>query len=264
MLAAQKADLRLFVTFISASILLFILDYFGALNLPRSGVQMVAAPIQYGLYKTSLGVGRQFEFIILSRRASQENKALGEQLAQVLSENAQLRKKMAETQAFEDQQKMLSSQTFTYKAARPIGYTRYLLIDKGSDDGLKVGQSVVYKDNFIGQIKEVSPKKSQVMLPMDPDSHIAAFSSNEQGKAKGVLDGRYGSEMLLNKVLHEENIVKDELVYSEGTEVDIPRGLILGQVSEVLEKDNEVFKQAKVKPVFDVGNLEVVFVITNL
>jgi cell shape-determining protein MreC len=53
------------------------------------------------------------------------------------------------------------------------------------------------------------------------------------------------------------------LVYTEGTEEEIPRGLILGKVEDVVVKDNEVFKQAKVKPVFDISNLDIVFVVRN-
>jgi cell shape-determining protein MreC len=50
-------------------------------------------------------------------------------------------------------------------------------------------------------------------------------------------------------------------VYSEGQESEIPRGLVLGQVAQVIEKDNEIFKSAKIKPVFDIADLEVIFII---
>ncbi len=263
MLSSLLGDAKFFLTLVFISILLIIFDNFSLLNFPKSLLQQVTIPIQFGLYKTSQSVGRQFEFIALSRRASQENKALTEQLATVISENANLRKKLAESQAFTDQKNALNDQTFTMVAARPVGINRYLLIDKGSDDGLKPNQAVVYKDNFIGLIKDTSPKKARVILTTDPDSHISAFAGTDENKAKGVLEGQFGSDMLLDKILHQESVKKDDLVYTQGTEVEIPRGLILGQVSEVLGKDNEIFKTAKVKPVFDISNLEVIFIITN-
>jgi len=61
--------------------------------------------------------------------------------------------------------------------------------------------------------------------------------------------------------LHEEKITEGDLVYSEGTEGFLPRGLILGRVTQVRELQNEVFKQAKIKPIFDVRDLELVFLI---
>lgn len=263
MLQSLLVDGKVLVVLLFFSILLAIGDRLGYLALPKAGVQFLTTPIQYGLYKSSLGFTKQLEFITLSRRASQENKALTEQLAQVLSENANLRRKLSETQALVDQENAVNPQTFNLVNARPIGISRFLILDKGSDDGLKVNQAVIYKDNFIGEIKEISPKRAQVMLATDPDSRISAYVGNSEGKAKGVLVGQFGSEMLLDKVLHQEKANQGDLVYTEGTELEIPRGLIIGQVVEVLNRDNEIFKQAKVKTVFDVTNLDLVFVVTN-
>ncbi|MBI2595431.1 rod shape-determining protein MreC [Candidatus Daviesbacteria bacterium] len=256
-------DVRLFLTLILLAALLILADDRQVLDLPKSAAQKVTIPIQYGLYKNSIFLSRQVEFIFLARRAAKENKALNAQLADVLSENARLRKELAEAQSFLAQEKALSSKTFNLIPVRPIGLSRYLLIDKGSDDGLKVNMSVIYKDNFMGQIKEVSPQKSTVLLSSDPDSKVAAFSANQNGRTKGILVGQFGSQSQLDKILHQEPIAENDLIYSEGTEGEIPRGLVLGRVVEVINQDNQIFKQAKVKPIYDITNLDILFVITN-
>ena len=69
--------------------------------------------------------------------------------------------------------------------------------------------------------------------------------------------------MLFDKILHQEPIEIGNLVYSEGLENFLPRGLILGKVTEVLENKDEVFKQARVTPLFDIGDLDLVFVVGN-
>lgn len=261
MLKSLLVDLRTLLALLTVSGILVFLDIFQMLSLPKGVLQQVTIPIQYGLYKSYSNVARQFEFVLQARQSAQENKAKSEQMAQILSENAELRQKLAEAQSFLDQKQALSDQTFNLVPARPIGLSRFLDIDKGSDDGIKAGQAVVFKDNFIGRIKEIDPKKSRVILGSDPDSQVSAFSQSDEGKARGILVGEFGSEMVLDKILHEESIKVGDLVYSEGQEVEVPRGLILGQVSEVIQKDNEVFKQAKVKPVFEIGDLELVFVV---
>lgn len=263
MLQYFLADAKIFFILVGLSLLLVLADQFSLLTKPKSIIHIITSPIQYGMYKSSLGIGRQFEFIVLARRASKENKALGEQLAQVLSENARLRRKLAEANAFLDQERTLDPKTFNLVPARPTGIGRYLVIDRGSENGIKTGQVVVYKDNYIGEIKNVETNKSQVMLLTDPDSKVAAFVTGDFGKARGVLVGQFGSEMLLDKILHHEPISKEDLVYSEGSELEIPRGLILGRVTNVLERDNEVFKQAIVQPVFDASSLDVVFIVSN-
>lgn len=263
MLQSLLNDARIFLSLVLLSIIIILLDNQSILNLPKSLLQNITIPIQYGLYKSSHEGFRQFEFITIARRASQEKRAQDEQMANILSENAELRKKVSELQAQVDQKNALDSQNFIQVTARPVGINRFLFIDRGSDDGIKVGQPVIFKNNYIGTIKEVSPKKSSVILPSDPDSHISAFVSGADGKAKGILEGQFGSEMLLDKVLHAESVKEKDLVYTEGTEVEVPRGLILGEVSEVLQRENEVFKQAKVKPIFDISDLDLVFVVIN-
>lgn len=195
------------------------------------------------------------------RLSSRENKALKEQINKLLSENAKLRKDLAETRVLVSQAAHLDPSTYNLTAARPVGAGRYLKIDKGADSGIKTGEAVVFNDNYIGKIIQVSEKSANIQLLSDPDSKVAAFSQGLETHAKGILIGQFGSEILMDKILHEEKINEGDLVYSEGTEGFLPRGLILGRVVQVLEQPTQVFKQAKVKPVFDIRDLELVFVI---
>jgi rod shape-determining protein MreC len=263
MLSALLSQAKTFLLLIFIALLITLADATPILTLPKTALQIITQPIQFGLYKSAGAVGKQLEFILLARRAAQEHKAQEEQLAQILSENATLRRQLAEAQGFLAQQQSLDPKTYTQVAARPISLIRYLRIDKGSNNGLKVGMPVVYKDSYLGQIKDISPDSSEVILSSDPDSKIDAFSQGDAGKARGVLVGQFGSDMLLDKILHEEPVKVGDLVYSGGTEGNLPRGLVLGQISQVLDRPNEIFKQAKVKPVFAVGDLDIVFVITN-
>jgi rod shape-determining protein MreC len=256
-------DSRLFFVLVCVSLLLLLLDNSGLLNVPKRGVQAVSVPIQYGLYKSTQTLGNEFSFIFLARRAFQENKALTEQLAQVLSENADLRRSLAQAQGFLQEQQSLNPQVYTTVAARPVSMNRYLVVDQGSDAGIKVGEPVVYKDTMLGTIKQVSPKSSQVVLTTDPDSKIAAFSSNQNGKAEGILLGQFGSDMLMDQILHKENVSIGDLVYTSGTQGPLPRGLVLGSVSSVLQNQNQIFKQATIKPLFQIADLDILFVITN-
>lgn len=254
---------KVFIILIFLSIAVFILDSTNVLNFPKQWVSFITNPISFGIYNTSRNIGNQFYFLVLARRAGQENKALKEQLGELLSENANLRKKFAEVEAILSQEKHIDPKTYNLLPVRPIGLNRYLKIDKGSSSGIKVGQAVVFQDNFVGKIVSVSSQASNVQLLTDPDSKISAFSQNKEGKGKGVLIGQFGTDILFDKILHEEKVAVGDLVYSEGTEEFLPRGLVLGRVTEILTRENEVFKQAKVQPIFDIRDLELVFVIQD-
>lgn len=262
-MAKAVPNAKLFLILIFFSLTLLFLDSFGFLNLPKQLAFYITNPLTFGIYNTNRNVGKQFYFIFQARFAAQENKALKEQVGQLLSENAKLRKKIAEIEALVSQEKHLDPGTYNLLPARLIGLSRYLKIDKGSNSGVKVGQAVVFEDNFIGKIVSITPSASNVELLADPDSKVAAFSQGLEGKAKGVLLGQFGTEILMDKILHEEKIALGDLVYSEGLEGFLPRGLVLGKVTQVLDRENEVFKQAKIQPIFDIRDLELVFVIVE-
>lgn len=238
-------------------------DSFNLLRFPKSLLQNLTLPVEYGLYRSGVSVSNQFRFIFLARMAAKENKALRVQMATLLTENADLRRKLSETENIVDTYNQLNPQTFDLLPARVISGGRYLTIDRGSDDGVAVDEAVVYKDNYIGIVKAVSPKSSRILLVEDPDSKVAVFSQGNEGRAKGILQGQFGSEVLMDKILHQESIEVGDLVYSEGIEGKLPRGLVMGRVKEVLARQNEVFKQAKVEPLFQNFDLDVVFVMRN-
>ena len=254
-------EFKVFLIVILISIFLLIADFFKLLSIPKGLVSYITNPISFGLFNTNKNIARQFHFIFQARFASQEAKALKEQIAKLLSENAKIRKDLAESQALISQQESLPPQTYNLVVARPIGLGRYLKIDKGSESGIKIGDAAVSNENLIGRIISVSERASNVALLADPDSKVAAFSQGLEGKAKGILIGEFGTDIILDKILHEEKINVDDLVYTEGTEGNLPRGLILGKVTEVLDLENEVFKKAKVESIFDISYLDLVFVI---
>jgi len=256
-------NLQLFLILILISMLVFAAGNFKLLTYPQRGAYFITNPISFGFYNLKQKAGKQLYFIFAARFAAQENKALQNQLGETLSEIAKLKRQLAETESLLIQQQHIDPRTYNLKAARPIGLDRYLRIDKGEKDEIKVGQAVIFKDNYIGKVISVSPSSANIQVLTDPNSKVSAFSINKNGRAKGVLTGQFGTQTLMDKILHEEAIEEGDLVYSEGTEGFLPRGLILGKVASVLERQNEVFKQAQVVPVLDIKDLDLVFVMTE-
>lgn len=256
-------NLQLFLLLLFISFIILLLDQFHLLDFAKRISFYITNPFSFGIYKTYQDISRQFYFIYAARLSSQQNLALKEQIGQLLSENAKLRQHLAELEALLSQNEFLGPKTYNLVAARPVGLSRYLKIDKGEDSGIKVGQAVVFKDNFVGRIIATSPKSANIQILQDPDSKVAAFSQGIEGRAKGVLIGQFGTDLILDKILHEEKISEGDLVYSEGTEGFLPRGLILGKVVQIRQLADEVFKQAKVEPIFDIRDLELVFVIVE-
>jgi rod shape-determining protein MreC len=253
---------QVFLSLILISLVFLGLDFIKALSIPKTAIYTITNPISLGIYKTSQGVGRQFYFVFAARFAAQDNKALKEQLGQLSTENANMSRKLAELETQVAQEQKLDPATYKTIPARPLGVDRGILkIDRGSNDGVKVNSAVVFKDNFVGKVTSVSERGATVMLSSNPNSKVGAFSISKDGKARGLLIGKFETELIFDQILHEEPIAKGDLVYSQGTEGYLPRGLVLGEVSEVIGKEHELFKQAKVKGLFDVKDFDLVFVI---
>lgn len=254
-------DFKIFLTVFSISLFLSFLDFAHFLAMPQTFMFYITNPVSFSLLQIDKNIRRQFYFLFQARLSGQENKALKEQISKLFAENAKLKRDLAEKESMLSQEKHLDPKNYNLIPARPIGISRYLKIDQGLSSGVKIGAAVVFNENLIGKIVQVSEKGSNVVLLTDPASKIAAFSQGLEGKAKGILLGQFGTDIVLDKILHEEKVSSGDLVYSEGTEENLPRGLILGMVSEVVERENEVFKSAKVQSVFDIRDLELVFVI---
>jgi len=130
------------------------------------------------------------------------------------------------------------------------------VIDKGEEEGVAQGDLVIVKNIFIGKIAKGSPKKSLVVLPLDPDSKIPAKTN----RAKGILTGEFQAQLLLKEVLHEETLQEGDLVLTTG-EGDLEANLVLGEVEDVFKNEKELFQEAKVKPLLDLSKLETVFIL---
>lgn len=257
------AEVRTGLIFLLVAVFLFLLDSLGMLSPLRLATGYLMTPIQIGIYQTGLKIKSQFEFIFTAKTAVNENQALKRQLSDLLLENAALRQELTNTKSLVAQQAVISPTTYDQLPANILGMTRFLIIDKGSNQGIKPGMAVIFRDSLIGQVKEVSDSRSTVILTSDPDSKISSMINTEQGKTKGLLIGQFGQGLLLDKILHQEPVGVGDLVYTEGIETALPKGLVLGAVTEVISKDNEVFKQARIRPIFDPNNLDTVYIITN-
>jgi rod shape-determining protein MreC len=262
-MAAVLSDSKRIFLLLLLSIFIILLDSRGLFYFPKKTLQYLTVPIQYGLFSSSKSLRQQASFIWGSRTAAKENIALQRQLSDLLIENANLRKQLSETQAVLGQQTSINPQTFNLLAARPVGQGRYLQIDKGAGDGVVFGQVVIFKDSYIGTVTSVQPHSSQVLLPFDPSSKVSVYSQNAEGRSKGILQGQYGSQVIMNKILHKEPIAQNDLVYTDGNDGNIPKGLVVGTITSIYENPNEIFKVAQVKPVYSITDLDVVFVMRN-
>jgi len=150
-------------------------------------------------------------------------------------------------------------------AAQVIGssgsdYSRSVFIDKGSNEGIRKDMAVITADGVVGKILRADSGTSQVLLLDDQSSGVGAIL--EGSRLQGVLRGTPVGEVVLEKVLSDEQVQPGERVMTSGGDQIFPKGLPAGVVTSVT-RGPEAFLNIRVRPAANLGRLEEVLVITE-
>ena len=153
-----------------------------------------------------------------------------------------------------------------YKGAAVIGrdpspFLHYVIINSGSNDGIRRGMPVVTDQGLVGRIDSVIADAARVQLITDPASTVNVRLQNAEAEA--TLSGSITSDLTLNMIPQDTNIQPGDLVLTSGLGGGYPGNLIVGQVGNVRANDADLFQQANVQPVVDFNRLQIVLVITN-
>lgn len=144
----------------------------------------------------------------------------------------------------------------------PDPFVKRIVIGKGQADGVYVGQAVFDADGLMGQVVEVLPYTSWVLLITDPQ-HATPVQVNRNGM-RAIASGTRDSLHLLNldNIPNTADIqVGDELVTS-GLGERFPAGFPVGVVTSVANDPGKPFATVVVTPTAQIDrsrNLLLVF-----
>lgn len=137
-----------------------------------------------------------------------------------------------------------------------------ILIDKGFDDGVRVGMPVEAARGLIGQVYRVSNNAAQVALLTETASAIPVRLGNT--RATGMLRGQgRGALPTIDWIDLQYRVEVGELVMTSGLGGKFPEDLVIGRVVQVDRNEAELFQRAVVQPAVDFNSLETVFVVTD-
>ncbi len=174
------------------------------------------------------------------------------------------------------------------RVVAPVGdqFSDRIVIDVGTEDGIKANQPVVIGENtLVGRTEEVSRNTAQVMLitdqmfaagvrivppaQFDPGSgEISPAVTDEntsygQGMLKTSLEGYFGVDYVDLSLRAEEGDYVVTSGRAGGRELLQPPGLYVGTVESATSQDIEQFKKIVVDPAMNSDDLEDVRVIVG-
>ena len=138
-----------------------------------------------------------------------------------------------------------------------------LLLNIGRRDGVEINNAVVVQDGvIIAKIIKVFARSSKALLLTDSESRLAVTISGSAPTSK-LANGERGLSIILDQIPQGELINRGQLVISSGLESTIPRGLIVGEVEEIISEPNDLFQRAILRPIIDYSTVYFVSVILS-
>ena len=226
---------------------------FDYLSRVRYYASYVVLPVQWlaeAPQTVSSSVGESFQ----SRSAlMDENKSLREQifmqqyqlqkLAHLTAENQRLNE-LLNASTIVDERVMRAQLT----GEAPDPFVRRVMVNKGLHDGVYIGQPVLDAFGLMGQVVEIEPYNSWVLLVTDPQ-HSTPVQINRNG-VRAVVSGSQinPNEMELRNLPNTADIQVGDVLETSGLGQRFPAGYPVGMITSVVHDPGQPFAIVKVSP----------------
>ena len=122
-----------------------------------------------------------------------------------------------------------------------------IIINRGSANQIKVGQTVLDDKGIMGQVISVYPHSSRIMLLSDKEHSLSVRLESSGMRAIVTGTGDLG-HLKMEYVPTSANIKVGDKVYSSGLGQHFPAGYLVGSVSKVMRHNTGEFAQIDVVP----------------
>jgi len=228
-------------------------------------------PIQKAVYGVSSGIRNFFSHFDDIDELNAKNKELAET-------NAKLKSQVDRYKSYKNENERLRSMLIlkdTYKdfntvAANVIGkdssqWFISLTIDKGTDDGLKMNNTVVTVDGLVGHITDIGSNWARVTTILDSNSTVAVIVERTEDLATVNGDTSVSTNSLckMTYISKDSTITVGDVVKTSGFGGIYPKGINVGTIKEIHSESQGVSQYANVKPSVNFNKLYEVLIITN-
>lgn len=251
--------------FVVLSLLAIVLDTRGLLDPVKRPLESAISPIAgrfNDLAHRSGGSDSQQIAQLTSERDYYRAEAV--RLENAEAENTQLREQLGIEQKYNDYN-VLSAGVVSRD---PGNSQKFIIIDKGSDDGIQTGMAVVDPNNYVGQVTEVGPRQSRVTLLID--SQATPLSVEILNGGDGILYGMWqsGGRAEMRYVDFDSNPKPGDYVITSSDSATqskgVPGGLLVGQVGDGVKSDALTDElTVPIVPLANFDKLQVVTVLTG-
>lgn len=266
----RKKGFKLVFIFLAISGLLVFLYFTNIFSPVKEKIYQALNPVAFRLYSLSSNISgayrSQAEKIDFSKKINE----LEKEVSELKVKNAELSEAAEENRRLREHLDFLDEKKFRYEMAHVIskGFAsspeeseKDIIIDRGSIDGLFSGLAVVNSQGvLVGKILRVEERVSRVSLSSNSECRLAATIQGLD-RTIGIASGKLGLTISMGFISQDEDIKKGDLVVTSGLEENIPRGILIGEVSRLEGSSNDIWKNAVIESLANFDDLIIVSVI---
>jgi len=222
---------------------------------------------QIGAYLTDCLTG--FQNV---KKLSAEKEELEQKVTDLTEENNQLVQDQQELQRLQELYQLDQSYSEYEKVAAqviskdPGNWYDTFMINKGSNNGIRVDNNVIAGKGLVGIVTEVGPSWATVRSIIDDSSNVSAMAVSTSdncvvtGDLKLIDEGKLSFEQLYDQ---DNKVTVGERIVTSNISEKYVEGLFIGYVSEIQQDPNNLTKTGTIVTPVDFGHLKDVFVITT-
>lgn len=210
------------------------------------------------------------DFLTTPRDVTQlreQNAVLESQVTQLQTQLIEMEERLGEAQVcFALLDFGRTNPQYDYIAATVIGreispFLQYIIIDKGTEDGVRYGMPVVTQQGLVGRVDAVIAGASRIKLITDATSivNVRLQSAEIEAQVIGSLTG----DVFLDMIPLEANLEPGDVVLTSGLGGNYPPNIFVGQVLSTQRRENALFQTASVQPIVDFTSINAVLVVSN-
>ena len=237
----------------------------------EKGLRIAASPFQSSFHAIHNGIDGIGSYFADKKALEAENKKLREQvdalhhqvarLEEIQLENIRLKELLDYKEGMDKAYQLQLAETI----AKKNNNLQYMItINKGSEDGVTAGMTVMNHYGLIGRVSSVLSGSAEVLLLPDHESAVGARVKSTR-EALGVVegDGTSTGNLQMIHLQHDADIFVGDEVITSGLDGVFPADIPIGEVTAIQYDANGLTKTAYITPYVNFFQLEEVFVMMN-
>jgi len=231
----------------------------------KSFFYSISKPLQERLWRGGEGTFSFFERLTRCKKLQEENEELArennELLARISSCSGQKEENERLRKALELDLPEEFDLEISYLVEKDIT-NDFILIDKGLEDDFKIGMFLITEERvLVGKIVEVYNSFSRVSLVSSKGFSFPAKVLEKD--ILGIVKGRGNFNLSFEEIPKDKDITEGDIVITSSLGGNFPKDLLVGEVRNIKESSVDPFKITDINPLFDIEDLDSIFVVTN-